>query len=191
MDVVLQENYPSLGYVGDLVKVKRGFARNFLIPRGIAVDANSSGAKILNHKLFAINAKKAKLKAEAETYAKILDSVALDFTLKAGDQGRSFGSVTAKDIETALKARGYVVDKKQVRIIDPIRTGGTFKVTVKLHSEVSAQITLNVTAEKIAKSYRMEEADEAAPAVEGEEGVEAAPTEKKPKKARGKKDRRS
>jgi large subunit ribosomal protein L9 len=161
MEVILREDYLSLGYVGDTVRVKRGYARNFLIPRGIAVESSSVNDRVLKHKLSAIVAKRLKKKVEAEAFGKILEQVIVEFTLKVGLKGKSFGSVTAKDIESALKSLGYEVDRRQIRLIEAIRGPGLHKVEVKLHSEVSVPVQVKVIA-----------AQQAAPvAAEGEEGA--------------------
>jgi len=147
MNVILQQDYPSLGYVGDLIGVKPGYARNFLIPRGIAVEASSHNARLLKHRMDGINAKKMKLKVEAEALSGKLGAVSLDFTLKMGSGGRSFGAITAKDIEAALKTQGFALDRKQIRLIEPIKRPGEYKVGIKLHSEVTATVNAKVVAE--------------------------------------------
>lgn len=149
MEVILQENYPSLGYVGDKVRVRSGYARNFLVPRGIAVEASSRNAKLVQHKVAAIQAKRAKLKNEAIEFGKRFEGIVLEFTLKAGEQGKSFGSISNKDIDAALKKHGIEVERKQIRIVDSIRTAGDHKAEVKLHSEVVVAVTVRVVQEKI------------------------------------------
>ena len=148
MDVILKEDFLALGYVGDKVRVKGGYARNFLLPRGIAVEGSRRNERILNHELFAIMAKRQRRKAEAEEFGKTLGQVTVEFTLKIGQGGRSFGSVTSRDIEAKLKTLGYQVDKRQVRILEPIRTAGVHGIEVRLHSEVSVPVTVKVTAER-------------------------------------------
>jgi large subunit ribosomal protein L9 len=141
MEVILKEDYISLGYIGDTVKVRRGFARNFLIPRGIAVEASSGNERQLKHKLSGIISKRIKKKAEAEAFAKVLGQVTVEFTLKVGSKGKTFGAVTTRDIESSLKGPGvYTVD-------------------VKLHSEVTVPVSVKVIAAQPV----------AAPAAEGAE----------------------
>lgn len=147
MEVILQENFHALGYVGDLVKVKPGYARNFLIPRGIAVEASSRNERVLKHRLSSINAKKIKLRGEAADFAKRLEGVVLEFLLKVGSGGRSFGSVSSRDIEQQLKEKGFELDKRQIRLLEPIRRAGESSVQIKLHAEVSATIPVIVRAE--------------------------------------------
>jgi large subunit ribosomal protein L9 len=175
MEVILREDFLSLGYVGDTVRVKRGFARNYLIPRGIAVESSTTNEKVLKHKLAAIVSKRIKKKAEAEQFAKILEQVIVEFTLKVGAKGKSFGSVTAKDVEASLKALGYEVDRRQIRVIEAIRGPGAHKVEVKLHSEVVVPVQVKVIAAQVA-----------APAVaEGEESGKKRKSRKKAESAEG------
>jgi large subunit ribosomal protein L9 len=146
MEVILREDYISLGYIGDKVNVRRGFARNFLIPRGIAVEASSGNQKLLKHKLAGIVAKRVKKKAEAEAFAKILGQVTVEFAIKMGAGGKSFGAVTTRDIEASLKALGYEVDRRQLRINETIKGPGVYAVDVRLHSEVTVQVQAKVVA---------------------------------------------
>jgi large subunit ribosomal protein L9 len=157
MEVILREDFISLGYVGDRVKVRRGFARNFLIPRGVAVEASSANERALQHKLGAIVAKRLKKKAEAEAFAKVLEQVTVELTLKVGGQGKSFGSITAKDIEEALKNLGYSVDRRQIRLAEVIKGVGQYKVDVRLHSEVVVSVQLKVLAAQVATPVSDEE----------------------------------
>jgi large subunit ribosomal protein L9 len=155
MEVILREDFLTLGYVGDTVSVRRGFARNYLIPNGIAVEASSGNERQLKHKLSAIIAKRIKKKTEAEEFAKVLGQVTVELTLKVGTQGKSFGSITGKDIESKLKELGYNVDRRQIKLADPIRSAGSFEVEVKLHSEVSVGIQVKVEAEKPAGAPKL------------------------------------
>jgi len=146
MEVILKEDYLPLGYIGDKVSVRGGFARNFLLPRGVAVEASGRNARMLNHQLSAIIAKRVKRKGEAEAFGAVLQQVTVEFTLKMGEQGKSYGSVTTKDIEASLKALGYEVNRKQIRIPEQIRAAGTYQIEVKLHSEVVIPVQVKVTA---------------------------------------------
>lgn len=169
MEVILREDYISLGYTGDRVKVRRGFARNFLIPRGLAVEASGANERALKHKLGAIVAARSKKKAEAEAFGNVLQQVTVELTLKVGSQGKSFGSITSKDIEDGLKTLGYTVDRRQIRLTEVIKGVGQFKVEVKLHSEVAVPVNVKVLAAQVA-----------APAAE--EGAEKGKGRKKSKK---------
>lgn len=147
MRLILKEDYPSLGFMGDTVSVKGGYARNFLIPRGIAVEAESSKGHQIKHVLAGINARKAKKKAEAEAFKQRLESLNLEFLLKLGEQGKSFGAVTAHDIELELQKQEVALDRKQIRLHEPIKSGGTFPVHVKLHADVTATLNIKVNVE--------------------------------------------
>ncbi|MCB0311487.1 MAG: 50S ribosomal protein L9 [Bdellovibrionales bacterium] len=149
MEIILTQDYPSLGYVGDRVAVARGYARNYLIPRGMAVEVGSLSAKKLQHRLAGINAHKARLKKEAEAKAAELRQAKLEFVLKIGEHGKSFGSVTARDLELKLIEQGFSLDRKQIRLHDSIKSGGTFEVEIKLHSEVTVELPVHVTVERI------------------------------------------
>lgn len=152
--VILQDNFPSLGYVGDVVSVKPGFARNYLIPRGIAVDASSANGKLLKHRMEGIQAKRAKLKATAEEYAAKLQEITLSFTLKLGEGGKTFGAITARDIEGAFKAHGHEIAKKQIRLYEPLKAAGSYKVDVKIHAEVMASVPVTIQSEAPKKAAK-------------------------------------
>ena len=155
MEVIFIEDCPANGYyVGDKVKVKAGFARNYLIPKKFAVEASSSSAKQAEHNLRLAEAKKEKLKVEAQQKADELKEINLEFKLNVGDGGKVFGAITGKDIATALIKAGKEVDRKQIRLTESIRGIGKYIVEVKLHSEVFAQIEVEVTAKKAKKAAK-------------------------------------
>ena len=145
MEVILQQDYPSLGFVGDRVNVKGGFARNFLIPRKIAVELSSSSAAGLKHKLAQLEAIRAKKKKEAEELKEKISTAKLEFKLKVGEAGKSFGSIGSKDIEQSLRLQGFSVERRQIRLLEAIRNPGSYKVEVRLHSEVVAVLALEIT----------------------------------------------
>ena len=178
MEVILKENFPTLGYVGDVVRVKSGYARNYLIPRGIASEASSNNARALAHKMLGINARKAKLKGEAEELSKKLATVTLAYTLKAGEGGKIFGSIHAKDVEASLLAQGFAISKTQIKLSDAIKKAGDFSASVKLHAEVTVVVPIKVTSDAVKVK---------APKVEPKEGEEVKASEDgapaKPKKA--------
>lgn len=150
MEVILREDFLPLGYVGDTVKVKRGYARNFLIPRGVAIESSAQNDRSLKHKLSAIVAKRIKKKTEAEQFGAILQQIIVELTLKVGVGGKSFGAITARDIEAALKTLGYTVDRRQIRLVDAIKSAGAHKAEVKLHSEVTVPLQIKVLAAQVA-----------------------------------------
>ncbi|RIL05520.1 MAG: 50S ribosomal protein L9 [Proteobacteria bacterium] len=159
MEVILQQDYPALGYLGDKVKVKNGFARNFLIPRGIAFESGSASARELNHRMSILAARKTKLRDEAQEYAKKLEAISLEFFLRIGEAGKSFGSISVKDIDAALRKENVELDKRQIKLNEPIKKGGEHKVQIKLHSEVFANLNVVVHIE-VPKSSKDEGAGE-------------------------------
>lgn len=151
MEIILAKDYPSLGFVGDSIKVKSGYARNYLIPEGIAVEASSRNASELKHRLSGILAVKKALKAEAQAKAEDLKKLDVSVLLKIGEGGKSFGSIGTKDIEAILVEKGLEVSRRQIQLQDPIRTVGEFPIQIKLHSEVIGEIILKVVADKVAE----------------------------------------
>lgn len=147
VQVILQEDFPLLGYVGDMVTVKPGYARNFLVPRGIAVPAASANGRLLKHRIEGIQAKRAKLKAQAQEFGTRLQGANLEFTLKVGEHGKIFGAVTAKDIEAQFKTKGFDINKKQIRLAEPLKAQGAFRVEIKVHSEVAILVPVTVRLE--------------------------------------------
>ncbi|MDZ4799826.1 MAG: 50S ribosomal protein L9 [Bryobacteraceae bacterium] len=147
MEIILREDIEKLGHRGDVVKVAPGFARNFLIPRKLAVLANDSNRKIVAQERDAWLRKEAKLKNESEDLAKMLSAVTLTISQRAGEDGHLFGSVTSKDVAELLEKQGYQIDRKKVVLEEHIRQTGEYKIPVRLHREVTAEVTLNVVAE--------------------------------------------
>ncbi len=147
MKVVLLETIDGMGSVGQEVKVKDGYARNFLIPRGMALLATDTNLKAFKDKIQARIRAEAKTKDHAAKLAEELSSVALKFTVKVGQEGKLFGSVTNADIFDALNDKGFEVDKKKIVLAEPIRHVGTHEVAVRLYPEVTAHIKVEVVPE--------------------------------------------
>ena len=145
MQVILQDNIENLGKVGDIVKVKPGYARNFLIPRGLAAEASTRNVSQLAHQKRAADAKKGKIKEDAEKLAKAFESAKLVLPRQVGEEDKLFGSVTTMDIEAGLRALGFVIDRKAIQLGEPIKTLGLHEVVVKIHPEVTAKVRVNVT----------------------------------------------
>lgn len=148
MEVILREEIESLGTRGEVVKVKQGYARNFLLPRRLAVPATAANKKIVEQERQSWLKKEAKVAAEATELAKLLSPVVLTFKQKAGENDHLFGSVTAKDIADALTAQKFEIDRKKIQLADPIRQLGEYKVPVKLHREVTTEVTVKVEKEE-------------------------------------------
>ena len=146
-DVILREDVKSLGKAGDLVKVKPGYARNYLLPRGLAFEATEGNRKRIEAESRARGARDAAERTEAERFAAALGAVTLTLTGKAGDEGKLFGSITAQDITEALAAQGHQVDRRRIELEHPIKSLGHHTVGVRLHSDVHAEVRVSVVAE--------------------------------------------
>src|SRR5262245_18283763 len=148
MEVILREDIENVGSRGQVVKVAPGYARNFLLPKRLAVAATESNKKIVEQERQAHLRKEAKLVGEAQDLAKLLNGVSVTISQKAGENDQLFGSVTAKDVADALGAKGYTIDRRKVHLDDPIKQLGEFKVPVRLHRDVTADITVLVAKEE-------------------------------------------
>jgi large subunit ribosomal protein L9 len=147
MEVILREDVEKLGNRGDLVKVKPGYARNFLLPQRKAVAANESNKKIVEQERQSHLRKDAKIQSEAADLGKLMSAVEITISQKAGENDHLFGSVTSADIAAALEKQGYTIDRRKVTLDEPIKTLGDFKATVKLHKEVTIEIPVHVVRE--------------------------------------------
>ncbi len=148
MEVILREDIDKLGNRGDMVKVAPGYARNFLIPKRLAVAATASNKKIVEQERQAHLRKEAKQQSEAQDLAKLLHGVSVTITQKAGENDQLFGSVTSKDVADALAAKNFTIDRRKVQLEEPIKQLGEFKVPVRLHKDVTAEITVVVAKEE-------------------------------------------
>ena len=148
MEVILREDIDTLGSRGTTVKVADGYARNFLLPKRLAVPATASNKKIVEQEREAYLRREAKAKADSEDLGKLMSNVTLTFRHRVGENDQLFGSVTAKDIAEALEAQKYHIDRRKVLLEEPIRTLGEHKVTLRLHREVTTEITVVVEPEK-------------------------------------------
>ena len=148
MRILLMEDMDKLGTCGDEVVVKDGYARNFLIPQGKAIHATPNNVKQFNHQKNIVQRRLKKLQGEAQTVADQIAAISLTVTKKVGDQGKLFGSVTSQEIAGMLKDKGVGVDRRKINLGDPIKALGDFKIEVKLHPQVTAEIKLSVVAEE-------------------------------------------
>jgi len=147
MKVILKADVKALGKKGQIFEVSDGYARNFLFPKGLALEATSGNLNDLASKKANEERKKEKEKQEAQALAAKLSSITVEVSTKTGEGGRLFGSVTNKEIAEALKMKhGIELDKRKLEIKDPIKALGTFSVQVKLHPEVTAQLQVQVKA---------------------------------------------
>jgi large subunit ribosomal protein L9 len=147
MEVILREDVKGTGRAGELVKVKPGYARNFLLPQGLAFEATEGNRKRIEAESKTRNARIAAERSEAEAQAAKLASVTISLSRKAGEGDRLFGSITAQDIADALAAKGHAVDKRKIELEHPIKTVGEHTVPVQLHHDVTAQVKITVSAE--------------------------------------------
>lgn len=148
MKVILKQNVPSLGKAGDLVKVNDGYARNLLIPKGLACEADDKNIKAFEYEKKNVQQKVLKEKANAQELASRLSQVTLTLARKVGDQHKIFGSVTSKDIEAALKEKGFDIDRKMIVHDEQIKSLGEFKVKIKLAVGIESELKLNVVGEE-------------------------------------------
>ncbi len=148
MEVILKENVEALGKIGDMIRVKDGYARNFLIPKGLAIQADGRNVELLKQQREAVKKKAEKQKKEAESLRDVLENAVCSITARAGEQGKLFGSVTARDLEESLKSQGIAVDRKTICFEEPIKSLGEFTVSVKLPLSVTAKLKVVVLGEE-------------------------------------------
>jgi len=148
MEVILREDIEKVGNRGEVVKVADGYARNFLIPKRLAVAATASNKNIVEQERQSHLRKEAKLESEAKDLAKLLNGVTVTIRQKAGENDQLFGSVTAKDVTDALAAKNFTIDRRKIQLDEPIKQLGEFKVPVRLHRDVTAEITVVVAKEE-------------------------------------------
>jgi large subunit ribosomal protein L9 len=146
MKVILNENIETLGNIGDIVKVAPGYARNYLLPKKMAVLATENNAKALEHTKRQMTYKKNKALESAKNIGTKLEALAIVLSHKAGEEGKLFGAVTNMDIATFLKANGFEIDRKSIVLADAIKHTGEYSVAVKIHPEVTATLKVTVAA---------------------------------------------
>ena len=147
MEVILKEDVVNLGLRGEVVKVADGYARNFLLPRKLALQATANNKAVIEQMKAAAARRSATEKVQAEELVTKLDPLVLSFTRKAGEQGHLFGSVTSADIAADLAAQGFEVDRRKIQLNEPIKSLGDFTISVKLHREVTAHLRVTVAAD--------------------------------------------
>jgi large subunit ribosomal protein L9 len=151
MELLLKEDVDNLGARGDLVKVKPGYGRNYLLPRGLAIQATPGNKKQIELQRKTILKKEAAELGTATQQADLLKGVTLEFARKVGEHGILYGSVTSMDIAEALAAKGYEIDRRRVLLKEPIKEPGEFEAPIKLHREVTANVKVVVKSEEEAK----------------------------------------
>ena len=174
MDVILLERIERLGQMGDVVKVKPGFARNYLLPQKKALRATKENREYFEKQRAQLEAQNLTRRQDAEQVATKLDGIALIVIRQAGEFGQLYGSVTTRDIATAITGAGFTVDRRQILLDVPIKTLGLHKTRVALHPEVTVSVTLNVAPSEEEAAMQAAGKTPAAPAPEAEAAVEAA-----------------
>jgi len=147
VQVILNEDVPNLGRTGDVVKVRPGFARNYLFPRKLAIEANPKSLRAFEHHKRIAMGKREVQKTEASELKRKLEALTISIGAHAGEEGKLFGSVTNIDIERALREKGFSVERRKIHLAEPIKQLGEFTVPVRLQPEVEASLKVEVKAE--------------------------------------------
>ncbi|HEX4032748.1 MAG TPA: 50S ribosomal protein L9 [Terracidiphilus sp.] len=147
MEVILKEDVVNLGLRGEVVKVADGYARNYLLPRKLAMQATANNKAVIDQMKASAARRSAVEKTQAEEWVARLDPVVLSFTRKVGEHGHLFGSVTSADIATELGAQGFEVDRRKIQLGEPLKSVGEFTVPIRLHREVTARVRVQVHPE--------------------------------------------
>jgi large subunit ribosomal protein L9 len=146
MKVILKENIEHLGQIGDVVKVAPGYSRNYLLPKGLAIEATEKNAKALEHTKRQLAYKKNKTLESARNLVARLEALTVELTHQAGEEGKLFGSVTNMEIAAFLKDKGIEIDRKKIVLTEPIKQLGEYNVAIKIHPEISATLKVKVAA---------------------------------------------
>lgn len=147
MEVILKEDILNLGKMGEVVRVRDGYARNYLLPRGLVLIADKKTLKTFEHQKRVVESQKDRVVKQAQILADKLAQISLTMPVKAGEEGKLFGSVTNIDIEKALKAKGFDVDRRKIQLAQPIKVLGDYEVPVRFTSDVTANVKVSVVAE--------------------------------------------
>ena len=140
MEVILRQAVEKLGNPGDIVTVSNGYARNFLLPRGVAFEATAGNKKRISQEKARLDAAEAERRDSAGSLAKVLEEVSITFAARVGEEGNLFGSVTAQDIAQQLEAQGHKIERRQIDLHEPIKALGVYRVPIKLHADVHPEI---------------------------------------------------
>lgn len=172
--VLLREDVDNLGARGEIVKVRAGYARNYLLPRKLAVEATAGNVRQIEAERAALLKKEARERSTAEGQASLMKSLSLDFVRRVGEHGILYGSVTSMDIAEALREKGFEIDRRRISLRDPIKEAGEFTVSVRLHREVTVEVPVTVAPEGGAPVAPSESTGETeAPAAEESADAEA------------------
>jgi len=146
VQVILNEDLPNLGRPGDVVRVRAGYARNYLLPRNLAVEANPRNLRAFEHQKRLAMGKREALRTQAMTEKEKIEALHLAVAARAGEEGKLFGSVTNLDLERALHEQGFLIDRRRILLAEPVKQLGDYSVTVKLQPEIDANLKFSVTA---------------------------------------------
>ena len=147
MEVILKEDIQNLGKMGEVVRVRDGYARNYLLPRGLVLVANKKNLKGFEHQKRVVASQKERVVKQAETLSQKLAGAALTIAVKAGEEGKLFGSVTNIDIEKALRAKGFDLERRKIHLDEPIKSLGDYEIPVRLTADVTATVKVSVVSE--------------------------------------------
>ena len=147
MKIILRQDHENLGEAGKIINVKPGFARNFLIPQGLAMASSPQNKKRFENEKKQMNWRKEQEKRKAEEMAKTLENVSCTITVQVGEEDKLFGSVTSQNIAESLESQGYEIDKRKIQLEEPIKSLGIYSVPIKLHTEVDAKVKVWVVKE--------------------------------------------
>ena len=149
MEIILREDLDELGMEGDIVNVAKGYARNYLIPKGLALEASPQNVKSFEQQRKKIEVKRLKARESAEKVREQLEGMTITFQHKVGEEGKLYGSVTSMDIANYLETKGIIVDRKKIVLESPIKQLGEFEAKIKIYPEVTGVVKVNVVPEKI------------------------------------------
>jgi large subunit ribosomal protein L9 len=147
MEVILKEDVINLGKIGEIVRVRDGYARNYLLPRGLVLEANKKNLKTFEHHKKIVGDQKQKIMRQAHAVGDQLNGVSLVIPMKVGEEGKLFGSVTNIHIEKALKAKGLNVDRRKIQLAEPIKSAGDYNVPVRLSGDITVPLKVSVVAD--------------------------------------------
>jgi large subunit ribosomal protein L9 len=177
VSVILARDVANLGRVGELVNVRPGYARNYLVPTGLALPASPKRVAFFEHQKKVIEHKRRLLRGESEKKAKEMSGVQVTLSVKVGEQGKIFGAITARDISRALTAQGHPIHHKDIKLAEPIKSVGIHNVDVRLEADVNAQVKVIVAAEIVAEEAQATQSVDDLPSFAAPEAKEeAAPT---------------
>jgi large subunit ribosomal protein L9 len=147
MEVILKEDIDNLGKIGEIVRVRDGYARNYLLPRGLVLEANKKNLKTFEHHKKIVGDQKQKIVRQAQSVGDQLNGVSLVIPMKVGEEGKLFGSVTNMQIEKALKAKGLIVDRRKIHLNETIKVAGDYEVPVRLSADLTVSLKVSVVSD--------------------------------------------